>query len=112
MKAFFKLLFLNLLLLGAFPMQAQIGLSIQMALDQIVSTTKAPVLALAKTPTPAPLPNPPLSMIQQSIPSSYSYDHLGVFCKLEVQLEKKFKLPMKFRLGEVHYTEQLEYGPR
>jgi len=42
------------------------------------------------------------------IPSPYSYHDLGVFCKLEVQMDKKTKFPIRLRLGEFHYTEKLE----
>ncbi len=41
-------------------------------------------------------------------PAAYSYDLLGLFCKFEVQLEKATRFPIKFRLGEVQYTEGLE----
>lgn len=43
-----------------------------------------------------------------TIPKSYSYHDLGVFCKLEVQMDKKTKIPIRIRLGEYHYTERLE----
>ncbi len=112
MKLFIGLLFCILFFLGELPLQAQVGLSIQTALDHIVPEMDNPVLTIDKKPTQTIPANPPLSVVQQKIPSAYDYDHLGIFCKFEVQLEKKFKLPMKFRLGEVQYTEQLEYGPR
>ncbi len=44
------------------------------------------------------------------IPAAYNYDHLGVFCQFEVVLERKFRLPIKVRLGEVNYADWLEYG--
>lgn len=37
-----------------------------------------------------------------------SYQNLGVFCKWEVQLEKAARFPVRFRLGEFNYVEQLE----
>ncbi|TXB65601.1 hypothetical protein [Phaeodactylibacter luteus] len=37
-----------------------------------------------------------------------SYKNLGVFCKWEVQLEKAARFPVRFRLGEFNYVEQLE----
>ena len=112
MKIYISLLFCIFFFLGDLPLQAQIGLSIQTALDQLVPAQEGPAFRITKKITQAPPPNPPLSLVRQKIPSSYDYDHLGIFCKFEVQLEKKFKVPMKFRLGEVQYTEQLEYGPR
>ncbi len=36
------------------------------------------------------------------------HDDLGFFCKIELQLEQKAKLPIKFRLGEVQYVERME----
>ena len=41
-------------------------------------------------------------------PSAYSYDHLGFFCKVEVELERTVQLPVKFRLGSVDYVDYLE----
>lgn len=34
------------------------------------------------------------------LPSVYDYQRLGVFCKLDVQLEKHLPLPVRFRLGD------------
>lgn len=42
------------------------------------------------------------------IPKAYSYQDLGFFCKLEVQMEKKTRFPVKVRLGEVQYVERME----
>lgn len=42
------------------------------------------------------------------IPADYSYKNLGIFCKWEVQLEKKARIPVRFRLGEVQYVDRLE----
>jgi hypothetical protein len=43
--------------------------------------------------------------------STYNYDDLAIFCKLEVKMEKAAGLPVKFRLGEVNYVEQMEGKP-
>ncbi len=40
--------------------------------------------------------------------SEHYYKHLGFFCKVELRLEQKARLPIKFRLGEVQYVERLE----
>lgn len=45
---------------------------------------------------------------QQQIPAAYAYKDLAFFCKIEVQLEKVVKLPVKFRLGSVDYVDYLE----
>ena len=39
---------------------------------------------------------------------AYNYHSLAFFCKVEVQLEKKTKIPIKFRLGDVRYVDWLE----
>lgn len=92
--------------------QAQVGSAVQIALDQIIPAIELPATEVESTAVPRSLPSPISPLLVPKIPASYNYDHLGVFCKFEVQLEKKFKIPMKIRLGEVQYTEQLEYGPR
>jgi hypothetical protein len=46
-----------------------------------------------------------------TIPSAYSYNDLAIFCKLEVQLEQRTKIPIKFRLGEFNHIEKLEGKP-
>ncbi len=35
---------------------------------------------------------------------------LGLFCKLDKSLDQKFPFNLRFRLGEYHYTNGLEYG--
>lgn len=35
-------------------------------------------------------------------------NHLGFFCKVELKIENKTQLPVKFRLGTVQYVDQLE----
>lgn len=55
----------------------------------------------SKKTIPAIIPN------AFSISSQY-YEHLGFFCKVELRLEQKNNLPIKFRLGEVQYVERLE----
>lgn len=44
----------------------------------------------------------------QKTPSVYAYKELGVFCRLDVRLEKRAGFPIKFRLGEVQYVEKME----
>ena len=43
-----------------------------------------------------------------AMPPAYSYQRLGMFCKLDVQLERRFKMPVMFRLGDVRQVEALE----
>lgn len=42
------------------------------------------------------------------IPAAWRYHDLATFCKLEVQMEKTLKIPVKFRLGEVQQVERKE----
>ncbi len=49
-----------------------------------------------------------ISITSQAMPLVYAYKDLALFCKLEVQLEKVVKLPVKFRLGSVDYVDWLE----
>ena len=42
------------------------------------------------------------------IPKYYNYQHLGVFCKLDVQLERQLKIPVIFRLGEAQQVARKE----
>lgn len=41
----------------------------------------------------------PLPPDMTRIPASWSYDALGLFCKFDVQLERRLPLPVFFRLG-------------
>ena len=61
--------------------------------------------------TPPPLQNPFNTSHISPIPKAYCYEDLAIFCKLEVQLEKTLKFPVKIRLGEVNYVEMLEGKP-
>ncbi len=42
------------------------------------------------------------------LPPDHYVKGLGFFCKKELQLEKATKIPFRFRLGSVEYTDQLE----
>ncbi len=42
------------------------------------------------------------------LPSPWSYRELGVFCKLEVHLERRLRVPVLFRLGDVQRVEAME----
>ncbi len=41
-------------------------------------------------------------------PKVYNYQDLGIFCKLDVQLEKTLKIPVIFRLGEAQQVARKE----
>lgn len=42
------------------------------------------------------------------IPSSYDYNALGLFCKLDVQFEKRLRFPVLFRLGDAQSIDAWE----
>lgn len=41
-----------------------------------------------------------------TMPKAFSYEKLGVFCKMEYKIEQK--VPLMIRLGEVKNTERME----
>lgn len=43
-----------------------------------------------------------------AIPRAWCYSDLAFFCKIEVKMEKAVRFPIKFRLGDVQYVDQLE----
>jgi hypothetical protein len=43
-----------------------------------------------------------------SWPSPYSYQHLGIFCKAEVKMNRWFPIPVMIRLGDVQRAEELD----
>ncbi|GEM_PF-4266582 len=43
-----------------------------------------------------------------AMPQAWCYSDLAFFCKLEVNMEKATRFPIKFRLGDVRYVDQLE----
>ncbi len=52
-----------------------------------------------------------------ALPSPYSYQHLGIFCKAEVKMNQWFPIPVMVRLGDVQRAEELDgkgadHGPR
>jgi hypothetical protein len=45
------------------------------------------------------------------IPSNYYTQHIGVFCKKELKLQKQTGLNLFFRLGSKNYVDYLERKP-
>lgn len=64
---------------------------------------------LPTAPKPISLLDPaPIAIKPSTLPSPWTYQHLGVFCKLDVQLERRAKFPVLFRLGDVQQVEAWE----
>lgn len=53
----------------------------------------------------------PLFLATSQVRNVYRYEDLAIFCRLEVKAERAAGFPVKFRLGEVNYVEQLEGKP-
>ena len=61
---------------------------VQVQGQPLLQPTTLPAVVKAPLLTPASLPSP------------WRYDQLGLFCKLDVQLERKLRFPVLFRLGD------------
>ena len=44
----------------------------------------------------------------QVIQPGYYSDHLGFFCQKEMQFEKRTNIPLRMRLGSLHYVDGME----
>lgn len=66
---------------------------------------------LLKPAVLTPVLDPP-ALTPASLPSPWRYEKLGVFCKLDVQLERRLRFPVLFRLGDPWHVDAMEVkGP-
>jgi len=77
------------------------------ALSLIAATWAATSSAQFTLASAAPVDSS-LRFAQLAIPSPYDYQKLGLFCKLDVQLERRFRMPVLFRLGAARQVEEWE----
>ncbi|MBO9727049.1 MAG: hypothetical protein J7623_00275 [Chitinophaga sp.] len=65
---------------------------------------------LLPPPKPAHIPPapPPVYPVYRLSPDAYYQQHFGFFCKKEWVWQKSTGLPVKLRLGNYSYTQQLE----
>jgi len=52
--------------------------------------------------------NPFHNTLIKTVPNTFYYNSIGFFCQKELQIEKALNFPVKFRLGSVAYTDQME----
>jgi len=64
--------------------------------------------SIAQSSIKAPIPTLESMFTTNQNLSTYSYEHLAFFCKIEVDIEKAVKIPVKIRLGSVDYVDYLE----
>ena len=55
-----------------------------------------------------PIDKNAINVKTQGIDGGFYHDHLGFFCKKEIQLEKLIFVPFRFRLGSPEHVDWLE----
>lgn len=106
----YSILFSLLICTKVCLLNAQVGLSIRhfpkshyQANDYLTKIggyySKSPIFLKAVSLKALPLIHPS---------SIFSPKHLPFFCKIEYKIESQYKIPIKFRLGNLQYVNELE----
>ena len=105
-------LFLNLFVCFAIKSNAQqtVDSSLSHKIHNVKSTNAYPALTVnpiikgVNLPAPINLNELPV----KTLPQNFYTSHIGFFCTKELQVEKLTKIPFRFRLGSVQYTDGME----
>lgn len=78
--------------------------------QKIVLKNNNPYWAYSKPENAKPKSESVLSLykMEYKLAANFYTTQTGFFCNQERMFEKKTKIPFKFRLGSINYTEQLE----
>lgn len=79
-----------------------------LAVPTLISSFPVQPFLWASATDKAPLVSPVSHTGPTTLPSAYRFEDLALFCRIEVQLEKVTKIPVRFRLGSVDYVDYLE----
>lgn len=90
-----------------------VGLSAQTATHTSVPGLQPPPLHISRIswriPTTSILPANNITGIRPAAqPQAWHFQDLALFCKLEVKMERAFRLPVRIRVGDVSYVDWLE----
>jgi len=107
------------ILVGVSKIQAQVKMPIFLPNSTVLTTINgksilaSPLAGLSRTTDsliPLKLTGTGLASTPGTTPlkPGFYVDQLKGFCKIEWQVEKRFNLPLRFRLGSLDYTNALE----
>ena len=110
MKGITRNILLLLFFLGsANSLTAQTALSVDRLVERGYFRVEASGLTL-RTELPTPSATGAVNTGAELLPppAAWRYEDLAFFCRVEVQLERKTRFPVRFRLGSTDYVNYLE----